>query len=49
MILAGAVLSQYPWRSVQGYVGHSAGVQFLALVSVVAVAVSTLTVDDETG
>ncbi|PRC42821.1 hypothetical protein C6A85_000000108520, partial [Mycobacterium sp. ITM-2017-0098] len=42
LILAGAVLSQNPWRSVDGYVGHSAGVQFLALLSVVAVAVSTV-------
>ena len=33
LILAGAVLSQNPWRSVDGYVGHSAGVQLLALVS----------------
>ena len=42
LILAGAVLSQNPWRSVDGYVGHSAGVQFLALLSVIAVAVSTV-------
>ncbi len=46
LILAGAVLSQYPWRSVDGYIGHSAGVQFLALLSVVAVAVSTVTFAD---
>ncbi|PEG34068.1 hypothetical protein CQY20_27500 [Mycolicibacterium agri] len=38
LILAGAVLSQNPWRSVDGYVGHSAGVQLLALISVAAVA-----------
>lgn len=58
LILAGAVLSQYPWRSVDGYLGHSAGVQFLALLSVVAVAMSTVTfaeshrtpgLDDEDG
>ena len=30
LILAGAVLSQNPWRSVDGYAGHSAGVQLLA-------------------
>ncbi|MGB2919916.1 MAG: hypothetical protein WBC15_06890, partial [Mycobacterium sp.] len=42
LILAGAVLSQNPWRSVDGYVGHSAGVQFLALLSVVAVAASAV-------
>jgi arabinofuranan 3-O-arabinosyltransferase len=46
LILAGAALSQNPWRSVDGYVGHSAGVQFLALLSVVAVAVSTVTFPD---
>ena len=49
LTLAGAVLSQNPWRSVDGYVGHSAGVQFLALLSVVAVAVSALPFDDENG
>jgi arabinofuranan 3-O-arabinosyltransferase len=41
LILAGAVLSQGPWRSVDGYTGHSAGVQLLALISIAAVAVST--------
>ncbi|MDW5610230.1 alpha-(1-_3)-arabinofuranosyltransferase [Mycolicibacterium sp. D5.8-2] len=46
LILAGAALSQNPWRSVDGYVGHSAGVQFLALLSVVAVAVSLVTFPD---
>jgi arabinofuranan 3-O-arabinosyltransferase len=40
LTLAGAVLSQNPWRSVDGYVGHSAGVQLLALASVAAVAAS---------
>lgn len=49
LILAGAVLSQNPWRSVDGYVGHSAGVQLLALLSVVAVAVSTVSFPDSTG
>lgn len=43
LTLAGAVLSQYPWRSVDGYLGHSAGVQVLALLSVLAVAMSTVT------
>ncbi|MBU9762478.1 DUF3367 domain-containing protein [Mycobacterium sp. TNTM28] len=43
MILAGATLSQYPWRSVDGYVGHSPWVQLLALLSVVFVAASTVT------
>ena len=40
LTLAGAVLSVYPWRSVDGYVGHSWGVQLLALLSVAAVAAS---------
>ncbi len=40
LILAGAVLSQNPWRSVDGYAGHSAGVQLLALISVGALAAS---------
>ncbi|MDA2892489.1 alpha-(1-_3)-arabinofuranosyltransferase family protein [Mycolicibacterium sp. BiH015] len=43
LILAGAILSQYPWRSVDGYLGHSAGVQVLALLSVIAVGLSTVT------
>lgn len=42
LILAGAVLSQNPWRSVDGYIGHSWGVQLLALISVAAVAASTV-------
>jgi arabinofuranan 3-O-arabinosyltransferase len=42
LILAGAVLSQNPWRSVDGYAGHSTGVQLLALISVAAVAASTV-------
>ncbi len=45
LILAGAVLSQNPWRSVDGYVGHSAGVQLLALASVAMLAASTVPVD----
>jgi arabinofuranan 3-O-arabinosyltransferase len=42
LIVAGAVLSQNPWRSVDGYVGHSWGVQLMALVSVAMVAASTV-------
>jgi arabinofuranan 3-O-arabinosyltransferase len=42
LILAGALLSRYPWRSVDGYIGHSAWVQLLALISLAAVAVSAL-------
>ena len=40
LTLAGAVLSQNPWRSVDGYVGHSAGVQLLTLISVAMLAAS---------
>ncbi len=36
------MLSQNPWRSVDGYAGHSAGVQLLALVSVGALAASVV-------
>ncbi len=42
LILAGAVLSRHPWRSVDGYVGHSAGVQFLALVSLALLTASAV-------
>ena len=42
LILAGAVLSQNPWRSVDGYVGHSAGIQLLALISVAMLAASVV-------
>ncbi|MGE0217881.1 MAG: alpha-(1-_3)-arabinofuranosyltransferase [Mycolicibacterium sp.] len=42
LVLAGAVLSTNPWRSVDGYVGHSPVVQLFALCSVVAVAVSAV-------
>ena len=45
LILAGAALSRYPWRSVDGYVGHSAGVQFLALISVALLTASTVIVN----
>jgi arabinofuranan 3-O-arabinosyltransferase len=38
LILAGAALSRYPWRSVDGYVGHEWGVQLLALLSVAMLA-----------
>ncbi|MEN3318307.1 MAG: arabinofuranan 3-O-arabinosyltransferase [Mycobacterium sp.] len=44
LIIAGAVLSQNPWRSVDGYVGHSWGVQLLALVSVAMLAASTVAI-----
>ncbi len=38
LILAGAALSRHPWRSVDAYAGHSAGVQLLALISLAALA-----------
>jgi arabinofuranan 3-O-arabinosyltransferase len=41
-ILAGAALSRHPWRSVGGYVGHSWGVQLLALIAIGALAVSVI-------
>src|SRR6185312_4207576 len=41
-ILAGAALSRHPWRSVGGYVGHSWGVQLLALIAIGALAVSLI-------
>jgi arabinofuranan 3-O-arabinosyltransferase len=40
LILAGAALSRHPWRSVDGYAGHSAGVQLLALISLAVLAAS---------
>ena len=42
LILSGGLLSRYPWRSVDGYIGGSAWVQFPALVAVAALAVSVL-------
>ncbi|MBV9721189.1 MAG: hypothetical protein JO082_04650, partial [Mycobacterium sp.] len=42
VILAGAALSRNPWRSVEGYGGHSAGVQLLALISLAALAASVV-------
>jgi arabinofuranan 3-O-arabinosyltransferase len=44
LILAGVVLSRHPWRSVGGYVGHSWGVQLLALMAVAALAASAVSV-----
>ena len=42
LILAGAALSRHPWRSVDGYAGHSPGVQLLALISLAALGASTV-------
>ncbi|MET0703809.1 MAG: alpha-(1-_3)-arabinofuranosyltransferase family protein [Mycobacterium sp.] len=39
-ILSGAVLARHPWRAVDGYAGHSAGVQLLALIAVGLLAAS---------
>ncbi len=44
LTLAGAVLSRHPWRSVDGYAGHSANVQLLALISLATVAASVIRV-----
>jgi arabinofuranan 3-O-arabinosyltransferase len=42
LILAGAALSRHPWRSVDNYAGHSAGVQLLALMSLAALTASVV-------
>lgn len=42
LIVAGAVLSRHPWRSVDGYAGHSANVQLLALISLAVLAASAV-------
>ena len=46
LILAGAELSRYPWRSAGGYAGHSANVQLLVLISLGVLAASVVTVPD---
>ena len=43
LALAGAALSRHPWRSVDGYAGHSANVQLLALISLAVLAASVVT------
>jgi arabinofuranan 3-O-arabinosyltransferase len=47
LILAGAALSRHPWRSVDGYAGHSANVQLLALISIAAVTSRAVTMRAE--
>ena len=42
LILAGAMLSRSPWRSVDGYAGFSAGVQLSALIAVGLLAASVV-------
>jgi len=44
LILAGALLSRYPWRSVDGYIGQSPWVQLPALIALGALAASLLPV-----
>jgi arabinofuranan 3-O-arabinosyltransferase len=44
LILAGATLSRHPWRSVDGYAGHSVNVQLLALISLAVLASSVVSV-----
>ena len=34
LIVAGVLLSRYPWRSVDGYIGHSPWVQLPAMIAV---------------
>jgi arabinofuranan 3-O-arabinosyltransferase len=46
LILAGAALSRHPWRSVDGYAGHSANVQLLAMISLAVLAASVVTLPD---
>jgi arabinofuranan 3-O-arabinosyltransferase len=43
LILAGAALSRQPWRSADGYAGHAASVQALALISLAVLAASVVT------
>lgn len=42
LITGGAILCRHPWRSVDGYAGHSAGVQLAALVSVAVLAATAV-------
>lgn len=46
LILAGAALSRQPWRSADGYAGHSANVQLLALVSLAVLTASVIVLPD---
>jgi arabinofuranan 3-O-arabinosyltransferase len=49
LILAGALLSRNPWRSVDGYAGHSANVQLLALISLAMLAASVVALPERLG
>lgn len=46
LIVAGAALSRQPWRSADGYAGHSANVQLLALVSLAVLTASVIVMPD---
>ncbi|WP_207768435.1 DUF3367 domain-containing protein [Mycobacterium ahvazicum] len=46
LILAGAALSRHPWRSVDGYSGHWANVQLLAMISLAVLATSVVAMPD---
>ena len=48
LILAGALLSRYPWRSVDGYIGHSVWVQLPALIAIAMLAASLLPIERST-
>ncbi|OBI97805.1 alpha-(1-_3)-arabinofuranosyltransferase [Mycobacterium sp. 1465703.0] len=49
LILAGAALSRRPWRSPDGYAGHSASVQLLALISLTVLAASVVAIPHRRG
>lgn len=44
LIAAGVLLSRYPWRSVDGYIGHSPWVQLPALIALGALSASVLSI-----
>lgn len=49
LIVAGALLSRYPWRSVDGYIGHSAWVQLPALIAIGVLGASVVALAPATG
>ncbi|BBZ24880.1 hypothetical protein MHIB_32980 [Mycolicibacter hiberniae] len=46
---AGAMLCRHPWRSVDGYAGHSAGVQLAALISLAVLSATAMVVTGTAG
>ena len=46
LILAGCLLSRYPWRSVDGYIGFSPWVQLPALIAVGVLVAAAVTERD---